>query len=151
MVWRMATLAENGNIDMDLVNEEIKRHREETTPSAENDRPHQEKSAPSTDQKDRSNDLSDRLLSELLGADYESEIGPLDLCQLRYVIEVCSKESIKSAAAASRELFKTRLKHGGNPGNPIRNFFKRKENRKFSLSFKKIKDAAEKLRSTTTP
>lgn len=148
MVWRMATLAENGNIDMDLVEEEIKRHREETKQSAENDHPHPEKSAPSNDPTDSSNGLLDRLLSELLGANYKSKIDPIDLCQLRYVIDVCSKES--SEAAASRELFKIRLGKGGNPNNPIRNFFNRKENKKFRLTFKGIKAAAEKLRSTTT-
>ncbi len=151
MVWRMATLAEKGYIDNDLVDEEIKRHQEETKLSAEDDRPHQEKSASSNDPKDFSNSLLDQLLPELLGADYESKIDPLDLCQLRYVIDVCSKKSIKSAAAASRELFKIRLRDGGNPNNPIKNFFNRKENQKFRLSFKRIKDAADKLRSTTTP
>ena len=151
MIWHMATFADDGVIDMDLVEKEIERHQHENSL-----RPHCDDTPSDTDMatephKNSSDDYADKLLPQLFGDDYANKFDPLFLCQLRYVISVCCQQLTKNAADVGRIISPARLrqsKNGGNANNILANFFRRKEIREYKLSFAKIRELANLARAT---
>ena len=154
MIWHMATfatLAGKGAINVDLVNDEISRHEEESkqskkvASSVENVQDTKSERTMATKPRD-AKDLVSQLLQELHVN--ETEIDGLILCQLRYTVGICCEESVKSAADAGRKIASSRLykSKAKNANNILANFFNRKEIKGFNLSFQKIKEEADRLR-----
>ena len=79
MITRMATLSSGGRIDVNIVQNEIARLRENQKTSANG------------------------ALNRLLGDDYQNKFDEFDLCQLAKVVEVC--RASKSRAEAGKKLF----------------------------------------------
>ena len=80
MITRMATLSSGGRIDENVVKNEIARLRRNPEKSSGN-----------------------KLLSKLLGEDYQDNFDEFELCQLAKVIEIC--RASKSRAEAGKKLF----------------------------------------------
>ena len=145
MIWHMATFADNGVINMDLVDMEIKQHKSENAPHTQSNAKTSVMDTTVGPNKSNAGDLADKLLLQLFGDGYKIKFDPLFLCQLRYVISVCCQGSTRSAADVGRTISPARLrqsKNGGNANNILANFFKRKEIREYRLSFAKIRELA---------
>ena len=145
MIWHMATFADNGVINMDLVDMEIKQHKSKNDPHTQSNAKTSVMDTTVGPNKSNAGDLADKLLLQLFGDGYKVKFDPLFLCQLRYVISVCCQGSTRSAADVGRTISPARLrqsKNGGNANNILANFFKRKEIREYKLSFAKIRELA---------
>lgn len=112
MITRMATLSSGGRIDENVVKNEIARLR-----------------------KNKRNQDTDPVLSQLLGRDYQDRFDEFDLCQLARVLEVCRNS--KSRADAGKKLFAVSRKQR-NTTNDSDRLGKYLE--KFGLTFQQCKD-----------
>lgn len=136
MVTRMATLSDD-LITIDLVKEEIERHKKETSYSA----PTAEATSPDESQ----SSIVKEVLTCLLGNDYESKIDLIDLVQLQCVIEVCCRDDIRYQADAGRVLYAHTEKHNTskrfNASGYMTTFFNREVFKPFGLTFLRIRKA----------
>ncbi len=110
MITRMATLASDGRITVDIVREEIQRSRKKKRFSGKN-----------------------IILSDFLGEDYAEKYDIFDLVQLEKVIEVC--QSAKSCAEAGKMLFSVsrKNKRSNNDSDRLGKYLA-----KFGLDFQRV-------------
>ena len=142
MVTRMATLSDD-LITIDLVREEINRHKSETAYSA----PTAEATSPDETQ----SSIEREILVQLLGEDFESKLDLVDLAQLRCVIEVCCRDDITRQADAGRVLYAHTEKNNSskrfNASGYMKTFFDREAFKPFKLTFPRIKETLSIVRA----
>ena len=142
MVTRMATLSDD-TITIDLVREEIERHKNETAYSA----PTAEAISPDESQFS----IAKEVLVCLLGNDYASRIDLIDLVQLQCVIEACCRNDVRSLADAGRVLYAHTEKHNTskrfNASGYMKTFFDREAFKPFGITFPRIKETLAIVRA----
>ena len=118
MVVRMATLSDGGRITADLVDDEIRRMRDNHPPA--------DASGPAQSRPDGD-------LAPLLGKGYETRYDAFDLAQLAYVVSVCRQSASMSDAAKKLYAVSRLAKKSANDSDRLSKYLAR-----FGLKFKAL-------------